>query len=72
MRNIYRLAIMACTVASVLMAGPFVRVAAAWQCAELSEYVEVFDDAEDQNDTLGIFARGVADAGEPCSVTVRT
>jgi hypothetical protein len=55
--------------------SPLVGRAAAWQCAELTEYVEMWDDSDQDPlpDTLGVYARGTADAaGEPCNVTVRT
>jgi hypothetical protein len=55
--------------------SPLVGRAAAWQCAELTEYVEMWDDSDQDPlpDTLGVYARGTADAaGDPCHVTVRT
>lgn len=64
-----------CAVLGLLCApaSPLVERAGAWQCAELTEYVEMWDDSDQDNETLGVYARGTADAGgEPCSVTVRT
>ena len=51
----------------------FPNVAAAWQCSELTEYVDMWDDSDEGNDSLGLYARGIADSGgDPCGVTVRT
>jgi len=56
-----------------LLGSPFVNIAAAYQCAELTEYVDMWDDSDQVNASLGLYARGVADAGgEPCGVQVRT
>ena len=57
---------------TLLPGSPLVTVAAAYQCQELTEYVEIWDDSEELNPTMGFYARGVAESGEPCSVVVRT
>jgi len=54
-------------------ASPLVTLATAYQCSALTEYVEMWDDSDQQNDTLGLYVRGTADGGgDPCNVTVRT
>jgi len=60
-------------IATILPGTPLVGSANARQCSDLTEYVDMWDDGDEMNETVGLFARGVAEAGEgPCDLTVRT
>lgn len=73
MRTCHSLILSLTVGAAFTFASPFVHPAAAYQCQEIAEYADMWDDSEDANAVLGLFGRGIADGGgEPCGVTVRT
>jgi hypothetical protein len=58
--------------ATIVLGTPFLSAASA-QCPDVTEYVEMWDDSDELNDMLGLYARGVAQADQlHCDLTVRT